>query len=224
MTKYRLVSFKSCPWVQRVAIVLREKRIDFDFEHIEPGNRPAWFAGISPHNKVPVLRIDDRVSLFESDAINEYLDEMHAPRLHPADPVQRAINRAWIDYAPTFADVASGHAYAETEEGYNHAAALIPGLFEKMEKTLQQQGAGPFFNGEAYSLVDAAYAPFLQRHLFLERIRTLGHIEGYSRLRAWALAIVDRPSTHSFPQDVYEGMYRDMVRRRNRWMSQFVPA
>ena len=61
MAKYLLVSFKTCPWVQRVAIVLREKKIDFEFHHIEPDKRPSWFHAISPHNKVPVLRLDDRV-------------------------------------------------------------------------------------------------------------------------------------------------------------------
>lgn len=219
---YRLISFRSCPWVQRVAIVLREKRVEFEFVHIEPGNRPDWFFAVSPHNKVPVLRIDDHRSLFESDAINEYLDEMHTPRLHPDDPVERAVHRAWIEYAPTFADVASGHAYAETEDGYNKAAALIPALFDKIEKALKRQAAGPFFNGPHYSLVDAAYAPFLQRHLFLERIKPVEHIGNFPNVNAWAHAIADRPSTHTFPPDEYEGMYRDLVKRRNNWMSQFV--
>jgi glutathione S-transferase len=95
MPRYLLVSFKTCPWVQRAAIVLREKAIDFEFRHIEPDNRPDWFLAISPHKKVPVLRIDDTVSLFESNAIAEYLDETIPPRLHPDDPVERAINRAW---------------------------------------------------------------------------------------------------------------------------------
>ena len=36
MAKFLLVSFKTCPWVQRAAIVLREKSIDFEFRHIEP--------------------------------------------------------------------------------------------------------------------------------------------------------------------------------------------
>ena len=64
MANYLLVSFKTCPWVQRAAIVLREKAIPFEFRHIEPDNRPDWFLAISPHKKVPVLRIDDKVSLF----------------------------------------------------------------------------------------------------------------------------------------------------------------
>ena len=104
MAKYLLVSFKTCPWVQRAAIVLREKKIEFEFRHIEPDNRPDWFLAISPHKKVPVLRIDESVSLFESNAIAEYLDETVAPRLHPEDPVERAVNRAWTDYVPTFAE------------------------------------------------------------------------------------------------------------------------
>ena len=62
MAKYLLVSFKTCPWVQRAAIVLREKNVDFEFRHIEPDNRPDWFLAISPHKKVPVLRVDCPVS------------------------------------------------------------------------------------------------------------------------------------------------------------------
>jgi glutathione S-transferase len=92
MAEYLLVSFKTCPWVQRAAIVLREKNVDFEFRHIEPDNRPDWFLAISPHKKVPVLRVDDRVSLFESNAIAEYLDETVLPRLHPEDAVERAVN------------------------------------------------------------------------------------------------------------------------------------
>ena len=115
MPKYLLVSFKTCPWVQRSAIVLREKGVPFEFRHIEPDNRPDWFLAISPHKKVPVLRVDDTVSLFESNAINEYLDETIAPRLHPDDPVQRAVNRAWTDYVPTFSEHVTGVAYADDE-------------------------------------------------------------------------------------------------------------
>jgi glutathione S-transferase len=108
MAKYLLVSFKTCPWVQRAAIVLREKKVGFEFRHIEPDNRPGWFIAISPHRKVPVLRIDESISLFESNAIAEYLDETVAPRLHPDDPFERAVNRAWTDYVPTFAATVTG--------------------------------------------------------------------------------------------------------------------
>ena len=113
MAKYMLVSFKTCPWVQRSAIVFREKNTEFEFRHIEPDNRPDWFLAISPHKKVPAMTIDDKTSLFESNAINEYLDETIAPRLHPADPIERAINRA-TDYVPSLASTVTATAYADT--------------------------------------------------------------------------------------------------------------
>jgi glutathione S-transferase len=222
MAKYLLVSFKTCPWVQRAAIVLREKGIDFEFRHIEPDNRPDWFLAISPHKKVPVLRIDDRISLFESNAIAEYLDETVPPRLHPEDPVVRAVNRAWTDYLPTFGATVSATAYADTESDYRKAVENISEPFERIETALEKQGRGPFFNGAKYSLVDAAYAPFLQRYFFLDRIRKLGHIEKFPRLKAWATALIARPSTHSFPEAEFEALYRANVKRRNKWVSQFI--
>src|SRR5215471_18530401 len=127
MSKYLLVSFKTCPWVQRAAIVLREKNVPFEFRHIEPDNRPDWFLAISPHKKVPVLRVDDTVSLFESNAINEYLDDTTAPRLHPEDPIARAVNRAWTDYIPTFSEGVTGCAYADSEGRLQESDRQDPG-------------------------------------------------------------------------------------------------
>jgi len=224
MAKYLLVSFKTCPWVQRAAIALREKKIEFEFRHIDPDNRPDWFLAISPHKKVPVLRLDDRISLFESNAIAEFLDETITPRLHPEDPVQRAVNRAWTDYVPTFASAVTGTAYAATEADYTKAAAQIPVPFERLEGALAKQNAGPFFNGARYSLVDAAYAPFLQRYYFLDRVKRLGHIDKFPRLKAWSDALLAQPSTHSFPPAEFEAMYREALKRRKVWVSQFVEA
>jgi glutathione S-transferase len=224
MTKYMLVSFKTCPWVQRAAIVLREKNTPFEFRHIEPDNRPDWFLAISPHKKVPVLRVDDKISLFESSAINEYLDETVSPQLHPKDPIQRAINRAWTDYVPTFASNTTGCAYAKDQAAYDAAIGKIPDTFDRIEKALEKQGSGPFFNGKEYSLVDAAYAPFLQRYVFLDRIKKIGIMPKYPRLQAWTNALMHRPSTHSFPEAEFEAMYREGLRKRGSYLSQFVEA
>jgi glutathione S-transferase len=224
MAKYLLVSFKTCPWVQRAAIVLREKKIEFEFRHIEPDNRPDWFLAISPHKKVPVLRVDDSISLFESNAIAEYLDETVAPRLHPQDPIERAVNRAWTDYVPTFASVVTATAYADDEAEYNKAVEMIMVPFERLEGALEKQGNAPLFNGDRYSLVDAAYAPFLQRYFFLDRAKTIGQIEKFPRLKAWGETLINRPSTHSFPPDEFEALYRRNLQRRNKWVSQFIES
>jgi glutathione S-transferase len=118
--------------------------------------------------------------------------------------------------------ISTTNAYADTEADYNKAAEKIPVPFERLEKALAKQGSGPFFNGAKYSLVDAAYAPFLQRYFFLDGVKKLGHIETFPRLKAWGAALLKRPSTHSFPPAEFEAMYREGLKRRNKWVSQFI--
>ena len=97
MSKPRLISFKVCPFVQRSVILLKEKGVDYDIEFIDVYDPPAWFVELSPTGKVPVLQVGDKV-LFESAVISEYLDEVYPPSLHPADSLEKAQNRVWIEY------------------------------------------------------------------------------------------------------------------------------
>ena len=188
MAKYRLISFKTCPWVQRAAIVLREKNVEFDFVYIESGHRPDWFSDISPHGKVPVLRIGDNIALFESNAIAEYLDETILPRLHPEDAIDRAINRAWTDYIPTFTTLFGAVVDAKTEEALASAREPLAKAFARIEDALKKQRSGPYFNGEFFALVDAGYAPFLQRYLVLEELAGDGLTREFPAVREWAEA------------------------------------
>ncbi len=220
MTKYRLISFKTCPWVQRAAIVLREKKVEFEFIHIESGNRPEWFGPISPHGKVPVLRIDDDIALFESNAIAEYLDDTIEPRLHPQDPIARAINRAWTDYLPTFSSVLGAVGSAKTEEALASAREAVAGALARIEKELNGRGNGPYFNGEHFALVDAGYAPFLQRYLLVEELAGDALSRGFPAVRRWAEALVARPTTHTFPPAVFRDLYLGGVRQRGGLIAQ----
>ena len=61
--KPMLCSFKTCPWVQRAAIVLRAKNVPYEITYIDRVKRPDWFLAVSPHSKVPVLLIDDKHAL-----------------------------------------------------------------------------------------------------------------------------------------------------------------
>ncbi|MGW8184245.1 MAG: glutathione S-transferase family protein [Burkholderiales bacterium] len=223
-SKFLLCSFKTCPWVQRAAIVLQEKKIPYDIAYIDRDNRPAWFLAISPHAKVPVLQIDGKDSIFESNAIAEYLEETTLPRLHPEDPIARARNRAWTDYVPTFASALSGAMYADSEEEFAARAAKIPGPFGKLEEALlRQDNAGPFFNGPRLSLVDAAYAPFLQRYTFMDRLRPLGILETFPRLSAWRDALLAAPAVKASTVPDFEAAWQENLIRRRRWLARFVP-
>ena len=222
-TKFMLCSFKTCPWVQRAAIVLRAKKIEYEINYIDRDNRPEWFLKVSPHSKVPVLVIDGKESLFESNAIAEYLDETVPPRLHPEDPLARARNRAWTDYVPDFAEAISSTAYSNSEEEFAKNAAGIAKPFAKLDEELVRRGhSGPYFNGPKLSLVDAAYAPFLQRYTFMDHLKPVGAMEKFPRLAAWRDALLATPAVKASTVPNIEAAWQENLILRKRWLAKFV--
>jgi glutathione S-transferase len=222
-TKYMLCSFKTCPWVQRAAIVLRAKQVPYEITYIDRDKRPDWFLKISPHSKVPVLQIDGKEALFESNAIAEYLDETAAPRLHPEDALARARNRAWTDYVSTFAETVSDTAYSDSEQEFTANAAKMAGPFKKLDDALAARGNdGPYFNGPKFSLVDAAYAPFLQRYTFMDRLKRLGIIEKFPRLAAWRDTLVANPAVKASTVANIEAVWQENLILRKRWLGHLV--
>ena len=161
--------------MQRAVILMRAKGVEFDVTYINLREKPDWFLKISPHGKVPVLSVDGQ-PLFESNAIAEFLDETVPPRLHPDDPLKRARNRAWTDFVPTFASAITGITYAKSAEDVAAGAEKAKAAFARVEAALATERAepGPYFNGPHFSLVDAAYAPFLQRLDIVEKALKTG--------------------------------------------------
>jgi len=205
-------------------ILLRAKDIEFDVTYINLQDKPDWFLELSPHGKVPVLKVGDEV-LFESNAIAEYLDEVVPPRLHPEDPLARAKNRAWTDYVPTFAGAMSSIHYSKSKEEMEQAVADAPEKLAKIEGALEGRGNdGPYFNGPDLALVDAAYAPFLQRHLFVDRVLKNKVIDNYPLTKAWAETLLaDERVTGAVP-DNFEEEFIASLKRRGCYASQFYEA
>ncbi len=98
----KLISHKLCPYVQRAVIALTEKGVAFGRIDIDLADKPDWFLKISPLGKVPVLTVataTGEVALFESNVICEYIEEKQpGPKLHPADALDRAQHRAWMEF------------------------------------------------------------------------------------------------------------------------------
>lgn len=222
-SQFKLCSFKTCPWVQRAAIVLRAKNVPYEITYIDRNKRPDWFLAVSPHSKVPVLLVNDKEALFESNAIAEYLDETAQPRLHPEDALARARNRAWTDYVSTFANAISTAAYSDSEEEFAARAAKIAEPFAKLDGALAKRGnAGPYFNGPKFSLVDAAYAPFLQRYTFMDRIKPLGLLEKFPHLMAWRDALLAAPAVKASTVPNIEAVWQEGLITRERWLKKYV--
>lgn len=91
----KVVSFKICPFVQRVTALLEAKHIPYEIEFISLSDKPQWFLDISPNAQVPALITEGGTPIFESEAIVEYLEEAY-PALQPDVSLEeKALNRAW---------------------------------------------------------------------------------------------------------------------------------
>ena len=172
-------------------IVLRTKKVDFEVTYINLREKPDWFLKISPHGKVPVLNVGDDV-LFESNAIAEFLDETVSPQLHPTDAIKRARNRAWTDFVPDFSKGLSAAYRRDTVEEMEEGRADAEKVLAKMEDAIKNERGndGPYFNGNTLCLVDAAYAPFLQRFMIAEAKLNTGLLDVFPLVRAWTEALL----------------------------------
>ena len=204
--KPELVSFKICPFVQRSVIVLKEKGIDFDINYINIKEPPDWFKEISPLGKVPLLKVGETV-LFESAVIMEYLDEVNPPSLHPSNPLQKAKNRAWIEFASTVLMEQFGMATASDEEGYTEKKKSLTAKLELLEDVV----IGPLFNGDEFSLADAAFAPFFLRLALLEEKNAMGLLNNLPKLHHWSQRLLGRPSVTESVVDDLPDLYRGFI-------------
>lgn len=197
MSEIRIYTGRGCGWAVRNYAALHEKGVEFTA--IPPvdaeGNKLPEFLAATPYGKTPVL-LDGEISVFESNIINEYIDERFPqPPLLPDDPRDRAAARKWIHYCdnrllPQLTTIArSGKderdaAIARLEEQLDwfEAAVLVPRL------------EGPYFFGDRFSLLEIAFHTFYT---------TLGAVEAHGgddmaalppAMRDWRGAILERGS------------------------------
>lgn len=208
-----LVSFKLCPFVQRSVIVLLEKDVDFTITYIDLKNKPDWFMKISPMGKVPVLRVGDDV-LFESAVIAEYLDETRPPRMHPDDPLQRARNRAWIEFSSELLMTQFRMLMSKDQDGFDQMRAALGDKLATLEAFL---GEGPFFNGDHFALVDSAFAPGFMRLVEVEKWYALESFEGLPKVKRFAEVLLERPSVRDSVVPDFTELFRGYLVASGSW-------
>ena len=216
--KLELISFKICPFVQRSMITLLVKNISFEITYIDINNPPAWFLEISPFGKVPVLRTDDSI-LFESSVINEYLDEITPPSMHPKDPLQKAKNRAWIEYGSSLNFAQHDLYWSKDKEEFQKHFQQIRRHLEKLEQQITQ---APYFNGAALSLVDVAYAPLLMRFKLVEGLHTSGIFQDLSQLQTWSDELTSLEPVQKSVVPEFNDLYIGAIKKADGYMTQFL--
>ncbi len=219
--KPRLISFKLCPFVQRVAIVLAHKRIEYDIQYIDLADPPAWFLSLSPLKKVPVLALGEQV-IFESTVISEFLDEAYPERLHPEDVFLRAMNRSWINFGNECMPDVVQLMVSKSEAEFHAARDALWSKFDRLENVVR---ATPFFNGADFSLVDSAYAPMFQRLDYLDALCPgVYHAWRHSKIVEWKNQLLAQDSVRQSTVPNLQGLFHEFVHKKQGYLARPLEA
>jgi len=226
--KLTLVSHHLCPYVQRAAIALAEKRIAFERIYVDLADKPAWFRALSPLGKVPLLQVGD-VALFESAAILEYLEETRPHPLHPEDALTRARHRAWIEFGSSMLNDIARLYNAPDRDVFEAARESLREKFGRLEAELEQRpadgpDAGQWFAGARFTLVDAVFGPVFRYFDVFDRIGDFGILGGFRTLATWREELARRPSVRDAVGADYPERLRMFLERKQSHLGRLTVA
>ncbi|KAF4637528.1 hypothetical protein G7Y89_g563 [Cudoniella acicularis] len=200
----KLYSGWFCPFVQRVLLVLLEKKIPFQYIEVNPYDKPASLLALNPRGLVPTLSYANK-PLYESTVICEFLEDAYpssTPHLLPSDPYLKAKSRIWIDFV-TSRIIPSFHRFLQFQGGESSGLSKLREEFlgKVKEFTLEMDKNGPYFLGEEVSLVDLVLAPWAVRFWVFDHYKgglklPVGE-EWVGRWKKWVSAVEKRESVVS---------------------------
>lgn len=195
----KLYGFPLSPFVRKVAVVLAEKDLAFDWVPSNPGKPDPEFSAASPFHKIPAFADGDFL-LADSTAIITYLDTAYPePALLPANAKARG-RAVWFDevvdtvLTPAGAPIVLNRFlkpnFFGTEGDEAAAVAAEQTILRPLDYLEGQLGQDGWLDG-AFSVGDIALASVF---------KTLSYpgwsIDAaiYPKLAAWYARVADRPA------------------------------
>jgi glutathione S-transferase len=200
MTKsmLQLYTFQLCPFAHRVRLTLAEKGVAAEQIEIDLRNKPASFARISPHGRVPLL-LHGEARLWESAVINEYLDEVFPdPPLMPASLADRALARIWVKFADERLYAATHRLiFTREQEARRKLVAEMIDSVWFLENEVIGKRRGPYALGDRFTLADIALYPWFEQVGALEQLSEFRLPPGCVALTEWRQAVGGRKAVQS---------------------------
>jgi len=161
------------PWAWRVQLALEEKALAYEPVLLSFGagdlKKPDYLAK-NPHGKVPVVE-DGPVTLYESQAILEYLEEKYPdPALLPPDPAARAAVRieeieCTVYMNETFRGLAQVAFFTPEEKRDPKTLAERRGdvraELARLDSRASARG-GRYMMGSSFTRADTTWLPFIE--------------------------------------------------------------
>ena len=209
-----LILFKACPFAHRVVITLLHTQQEHRYTFINPAQKPDWIQAISPLGQIPLLRVDGTQTLFESSAINDYLNDISGGKLLPADSLQRARCRCWIEYSGVCQRAFGDLITAKDENQFHEAGINFLNLLGKMEEQLGENSR--YFMGDPLSLVDIAFAPLFVRMHSLQSVVALPDSEPRPKIEQWQAELLALEVVQQSVNGDFFPIFKNMVRGRGK--------
>lgn len=185
----KIVSFKICPFVQRVTAALEAKQVPYEIEYISLSDKPEWFLEVSPNGQVPILITESGTTLFESDAIIEYIEDEFGALEQGITNEQRALDRAWSYLGAKHYLPQCGTMGSKSEEAFTERSDKLIKAFKKAEDKLS--GETQFFKADELSNVDIAWLPLLHRAAIVKEKVGYDFLCGLPKMQAWQKNLLD---------------------------------
>ena len=199
----KLYDFLSCPYGQKVRIVLAEKSLSYELVPVDltrSEHRTPDFQRLNPFGRVPVL-VDEDTTIYDSTIINEYLeDEYPEPPLLPAIGASglRARARIFEDFADTSFTPPVGQLIAEMSKAESERDTnkinLLHQRIERVLTYLNNELRGQQFLAGEFSVADIGFAP---RLLVLKDLGIDAAANGRSNVDTWLKRMIERPSVRN---------------------------
>lgn len=186
----------------KITLFLEETGLDYTLHPVDIGKGAQFedaFLAISPNNKMPAI-IDrapadggDRLSVFESGAILQYLAEKTG-RFLPAEPRQRIATIEWLTWQMAGLGPMTGqygHFNVYAPEKIDYAIERYTREVERLLGVLDRRLQGrPFIVGDDYTIADMAAYPWIDVY-----DRAPIDLGPFPEVRRWHASIAERPAT-----------------------------
>ena len=198
----KLYGFPLSPFVRKVALVLAEKGLEFEWEPSNPHAPTEEFLEASPFSKIPGFR-DGDFTLADSTAIAIYLDAKYPDKQLIPSAAEARGRAVWYDEAVDTVLIPAGAPIVVNrflkpaifrQEGDEGAAKAAEEAVQKPLNYFEAQlSDGNWLDGE-FSLGDIALASALKTMVYASYLLDAGK---HPRLKAWYERVCERPAWQS---------------------------
>ena len=193
----KLVASYTSPYARKVRIVMAEKRIECEFveDNVWAPNTQSTL--YNPLTKIPVLLLDDGISLYDSRVIAEFLDGVTpVSRLIPEGGRDRALVKRWEALGDGIADAGIAifleRKRPEEKQGHDWILRQRGKVESGIAAAARELGDRKFCHGENLTLGDISLACSLAWLAF--RLPEVAWRSTYPNLALWMERIEARPS------------------------------